>query len=105
MRRTLLTGDELRFLRKHAGFPAARFAALLGVSAAHLSRFENGHAGNNLGAPADRLARALVAAASAGEDLRTVLLDRAGPVGRRTKRPKPVLATFRLVRNRWRHSA
>jgi len=93
-KQTLLTGDELRFLRKHAGFPAARFAALLGVTPAHLSRFENAHERNNLGAPADRLARALVAAASAGEDARKVLLDRTDVAGKRPERLEPVSAAL-----------
>jgi transcriptional regulator with XRE-family HTH domain len=104
-KQSLLTGDELRFLRKHAGFPAAPFAALLRVTPAHLSRFENAHEGNNLGAPADRLARALVATASAGEDAREVLFARSDAPRRRPEPFKPACAAFRLVRNRWRHAA
>src|SRR2546426_612040 len=38
----LLAGDELRFLRKHAGLPARTFAARLGIDPSHLSRVENG---------------------------------------------------------------
>src|SRR5712691_6300765 len=37
-----LTGVELRFLRKNAGLAAKKFAALLAVDPAHLSRVENG---------------------------------------------------------------
>ena len=98
----LLSGDELRFVRKHAGIPAARFAALLGVTPAHLSRFENAHEGNNLGAPADRLARAIVAAACSGFDAREVLLGRTDESGRRRNRPRPAPSVFQFVQNRWR---
>jgi DNA-binding transcriptional regulator YiaG len=98
----LLSGDELRFVRKHAGFPAARFAALLGVTPAHLSRFENAHEGNNLGAPADRLARAIVAASCDGFDAREILLRRMDQTGRPPDRPRQAPSMFQFVQNRWR---
>jgi transcriptional regulator with XRE-family HTH domain len=62
-----LRGDEIRFLRKNAGFPAQDFAALLGVTPSHLSRIENAKT-NKLGAPADRLVR-LVAKAHMNGDV------------------------------------
>ena len=53
-----LTGPEIRFLRKHAGFSAQEFANALGVDASHLSRVETSKPGyEKLGKPADRLAR------------------------------------------------
>ena len=55
---SMLSGEEIRFLRKHAGFPAKKFAALLGVAPEHLSRVENGHR-ESLSASADRLVRAI----------------------------------------------
>lgn len=52
----LLTGDEIRFLRKNAGISAKDFAAQLQTSAEHLSRVENGHY-PSLGPTADKFAR------------------------------------------------
>jgi transcriptional regulator with XRE-family HTH domain len=57
-----LAGDELRFLRKHAGLTAQTFAELLGIDPSHLSRVENGKT-DSLGLTADRYARAIVSAA------------------------------------------
>jgi transcriptional regulator with XRE-family HTH domain len=54
----LLSGEELRFLRKNAGFQANQFAALLGLTPEHLCRVEKGPT-ENLGEAADRLARAI----------------------------------------------
>ncbi len=71
---TLLNGEEIRFLRKHEGFPAQKFAALLGITPEHLSRVENGHT-SNLGTSADRLARAIATIAKDGEAAREVLLQ------------------------------
>src|SRR5947207_9006551 len=68
----VLTGPEIRFLRKSAGFPAKEFAALVGVTASHLSRVENGKDGlESLGVPADKLARLL---STEGESAREGLL-------------------------------
>ena len=101
-KQTYLTGTELRFLRKNAGFPAAKFSALLGVNPSHLSRIENGHY-RGLGKPTDRLARALAVAAGGGEDVRKVLLRMADELeSRRLVRRPP---KFRLVRNQWRQAA
>src|SRR5919108_1905434 len=67
-----LTGAELRFLRKNAGFSAQKFAALLVIDPSHLSRVENGKE-KRLGPSTDRLARAIiVAAAAGGKDVRTM---------------------------------
>jgi transcriptional regulator with XRE-family HTH domain len=95
---TRLNGPELRFLRKNAGFPGNQFAALLGVSASHLSRAEHGHSA--LGLSTDRLARLIVATASEGERPREALLELASKLAKRSKmaikRP-----TFKLEQNRW----
>ena len=61
-----LTSNELRFLRKNAGFSAQRFAEMIGVDPAHLSRIENGKR-ESLGITTERLARAIVAMAEDGE--------------------------------------
>ena len=97
-----LAGEELRFLRKHAGMPAQDFSALLGVNPAHLSRIENGKI-EALGAASDRLARAIVSALVFAENkdsqfVRDVLLRAAeeGPKG--IRRP---LVKMDKKRNRW----
>jgi putative transcriptional regulator len=95
-----LTGAELRFLRKNAGFPAQKFAALLAVDPAHLSRVENGKQAA-LGSSTDRLARAIVVAASNGE-VREVLLNEAVE---RLRQKRRRIAVFKLERNRWREAA
>ena len=100
----LLTGQELRYLRKHAGFQAQELAALLRINPAHLSRFENGKY-KNLGETGDTLARVLIREANAGEPDKEALLDFAKrlmlakqPKGKR----KP---TFQLIKNQWRVAA
>jgi putative transcriptional regulator len=69
----LLTGREIRFLRKNAGLSNKKFAALLEIDESHLSRVENGKIGS-LGAATDKLARAFVEASTDGE-ARKFLLD------------------------------
>jgi putative transcriptional regulator len=96
----LLTGEELRFLRKNAGFPAVKFAALLGVDPAHLSRVEHGKM--NLGTSTDKLARAVVTAAAEGEDVRDVLLKFADETHQVGMKRKPL---FKMEKNRWKAAA
>jgi transcriptional regulator with XRE-family HTH domain len=103
----LLTGEELRFLRKWAGFPAKQFAALLWIDASHLSRVENGKT-RHLGAPVDKLARAMAMAASDQEFTKNILLHIAESriQERRTKRAdKGKAPVFKLVSNRWNRAA
>jgi len=100
----LLRGDEIRFLRKHAGFPARKFAALLGVDPSHLSRVENGHI-RALGPTADRLARAVAAATLDWKTARETLLRVAAEIEEKSLREARQLPLFRLVRNRWQTAA
>lgn len=96
---TPLLGSELRFLRKHAGFSAQEFAALLAVDPSHLSRVENAKGSKSLGPSTERLARAIVAAAAGAQDVRKMLLDRvASKLQQQKKRP----ATAVLDKNRWK---
>jgi len=100
---SLLRGDEIRFLRKHAGLPGQAFSVLLGVDPAHLSRVENGHTAN-FGKSTDRLVRALVAKAKAGEEARDILLQIAkglkdGPL----KEERSPL--FKIEKKHWRAAA
>ncbi len=100
----LLTGQELRYLRKQSGFQAQELAALLRINPAHLSRVENGKY-KNLGETGDTLARVLIREASAGESGKEALLDFAKRLmlakqPRRKRKP-----TFQLVRNQWRVAA
>ena len=92
-KKELLSGKEIRFLRKNAGLAANQFAALLGLDPSHLSRVENGKHGN-LGAATDKLARAVAAAANDGEDVRGVLLDIA-------LRIMGKMAVFSIRKNHW----
>ena len=59
----LLTGDEIRFLRKNAGFSAKEFAEIIDETPSHLSRVERGKT-SSLGAQADKLVRAIATVAS-----------------------------------------
>lgn len=63
----LLTGDELRFLRKRVGRSSKDFAALLGMTSEQYSRIENGA---KLTAANDKLARLLVISLSVIEAVR-----------------------------------
>jgi putative zinc finger/helix-turn-helix YgiT family protein len=73
MKKELLSGKEIRFLRKHAEIAAKEFAAMIGVTPAHLSRFENGKT-ENLSPGIDKLARAVIAAKTNGENWRKIAL-------------------------------
>jgi transcriptional regulator with XRE-family HTH domain len=99
-----LTAEEIRFLRKHAGFPGYKFAKLLGVSPAYLSRVENRRRGA-LSATADRLARAISVAATDGEATREALLQLADQLGRKVVARPVQLPLFRLTGNAWRKAA
>lgn len=52
-----LRGEEIRYLRKHAGLSAVKMAAILGVRPEHLSRAENDRIA--LGETTERFVRAL----------------------------------------------
>ncbi len=102
-KRGSLTGDEIKFLRKNAGFPANKFAALLGIDPSHLSRVENGHT-SSFGESADRLARAIAVTARDAEAAREILLQIADDIeGGETPPPKGVARrpVFRLEKQRW----
>ena len=104
-----LQGDEVRFLRKQAGFPGNKFAALIGVRPETLSRVENGRVAS-LGKAADRLARVVSTITRDGEAAREMLLRVAdlklvAARGRRQgegKVPEPV---FRLKGKDWSRMA
>jgi transcriptional regulator with XRE-family HTH domain len=95
-----LRGDQVRFLRKNAGFPAQKFAALLKIDPSYLSRVETGKL-PNLGASTDRLARAVVIAESSGGEMaREILLDMAKKnqleqKAKKTKKGQVLLFTLR----------
>jgi putative zinc finger/helix-turn-helix YgiT family protein len=94
----LLAGEELRFLRKHAGIAASRFAALLGVDPSYLSRFENGKT-ETLSAAADKLARAIVLAAQRSDAVNTLLMA----LTDKSHQAKP--ATFGIKKDHWQRLA
>jgi DNA-binding transcriptional regulator YiaG len=98
-----LDGEEIRFLRKQAGFPAQKFATLLGVTPEHLSRVENGHI-TSLGTSTDRLARAIATLASDETTAKEMLLKIADELEKKDQatEQRPI---FRLEQNHWRMAA
>jgi len=67
-----LSGKEIRFIRKAAGYTSLKFASLLGITNFHLSRMERR---GRAAAKVDKLARAIVLESmKAARDARTVLL-------------------------------
>lgn len=103
----LLSGDELRFLRKWAGLPAKQFAALLGIGASHLSRVEKGKT-NHVGAPVDKLARAVAMAANETEFSKNILLNIAEQriqQKKGTKKSGSKHPIFTLISNKWNKAA
>ncbi len=101
-----LRGEEIRFLRKYTGLPARQFARLLGVTAPHLSRIENGHT-QSFGASTDRLIRAIILTATDGKDARDILLKIADELEPRAKRKPQTqqLPLFTLRGSRWLKAA
>ena len=96
-----LTGDELRFMRKQAGFPQGNFAALLGCSQEHLCRVEKNQ--KPLSDTAERLARAIVAVvARQGDEVREILLAVGNKLERKGRAGCAVLPFFRLKDSHWR---
>jgi transcriptional regulator with XRE-family HTH domain len=78
----LLSGSEIRFLRKEAGIASKNLAAKLNITPEHLSRVENGKNGKKkikketLGPQADKLIRAIIAvSASQDEEASKLLLS------------------------------
>ncbi len=92
----MLSGDEIRFLRKYAGIAAKDLAAYLGEDATHLSKVENG-VRCSLGAPADKLVRAIIADRIHKEKAPTtkVLSDK------KTMKPGTIPLQFTLLHDRW----
>jgi len=91
-----LRGDQVRFLRRQVGFDAKRLATLMGISAEHLSRIENGRTPPS--ETLDRLARAIVAAALGSRAARGIIVDHAEPLATDTQ-PKPLI--FKAKNNDW----
>jgi DNA-binding transcriptional regulator YiaG len=96
----LLTGDEIRFLRKNAGLAAKQFAEFIDESPSHLSRVENGKT-PALGAQADKLARAIANVCGNHEGTKEVLLQKI----KNLKKSKVSSRMFQLKGNRWRSAA
>jgi transcriptional regulator with XRE-family HTH domain len=100
-KKELLTGEELRFLRKYAAFPGKEFAMLLNITPSYLSRFENEkEKSENLSKTADKLARAIVAAARDQECIKGILLKVAEKIEKRNH-GKARENKLQLIKNRW----
>ena len=105
----LLTGEEIRFLRKNAGFPAKTFAELVGVDPKHLSRIENGHT-DTLGVPADRLVRVIARAADNAPQPQYLALMKGLAaafinVKKRPREPEVKNPIFELQEDDWKRAA
>jgi transcriptional regulator with XRE-family HTH domain len=100
-KKEFLRGDEIKFLRKNAGFAAQDFAALLGITPSHLSRIENGKT-KQLGSPADRLARLVAKAQINGdvtfEALKELASEKVLQVKEHATSQREL---FKLEKNRW----
>lgn len=95
---TGLTGEEFRYLRTEAGFASKEFAALLGITAIHLSRIENKK--NDLTEPIDRLGRWIVGRALDSDAGYEVLVEHAR---RLQAHGEPGKAPCYLIKNnRWK---
>jgi len=88
-----LVGEEIRFLRKNVGFSGTQFAALIEVRPETLSRAENGH--TTLSATVDKMVRAIAEAASDGEQVRDLLLNKI------QKERVSSRKTFKIQGDRW----
>lgn len=97
-----LTGEEIRYLRKYAGFPAKDLAVVLGVTPAYLSRVETGKK-DSLGAAAERLVRVLAMDRTHSGEVTAKLLELAQQIGKKVRgTPCPV---FQLQPRGWRQAA
>jgi len=91
-----LRGEEVRYLRKNAGLNGAEFAALIGVSAEHLSRAENNNAG--LSPAVDKMVRVYAEDSIGGGHFREVLREKARKMKRQKGADRKI---FGLGGNRW----
>ena len=80
----------MRYLRRQAGLDAKRLATLMGITAEHLSRIENGRTPPS--ETLDRLSRAIIAAAIGSRAARGIIVDHARPLVNETQ-PKPLVFT------------
>jgi len=98
----LLSGSEIRFLRKEAGIAGKSLAAKLNVTPEYLSRVENGKSGKKkkeaFGPQADKLIRAIIAvSASDDREATKLLLSEAEML----PPARPVTFTIPLNHDRW----
>ncbi len=96
LRQPQLTGNEIRFLRKHVGLSAREFADKIKITPECLSRVENGH--ELLKDSTEKLIRAVVAAKIDWEQTQEVLLGE--DTARRTK-----ATWFILTKKQWQAKA
>jgi DNA-binding transcriptional regulator YiaG len=98
----LLSGKEVKFLRKHAGFPSNKFATLIGIGPEHLSRVENSPS-QSLGESADRMVRVISCGCASVEGLKELLFEVAEAIENEEKLPST--STFALQKSGWREAA
>ena len=101
--------SRFQLIKRHAvtGGPSFFTTRLLWIDASHLSRVENGKT-RHLGAPVDKLARAMAMAASDQEFTKNILLHIAESRIQESKRKqgeKGKARVFKLISNRWNRAA
>lgn len=100
-----LTGEEIRFLRKEADLSAKRFAALLRIDPAYLSRIEKGHH-KHLGFHSDQLARLYVMESRKEYSQNTIKAIADARIEANASNSKPrQRSLFRLFNNQWKSTA
>src|SRR5688572_4662111 len=92
---TRFSPEEIRFLRKWLGYSGADLAETMGVTVEQVSRWENGK--RDIGAPADRLLRLLVATREPCDDYSA---DELREVGDKSSAPRKL--SVRQSRTGWR---
>lgn len=97
----LLTGSELRFLRKNAGLASNEFAALVGITPAHISRVENGKT-EHLGKTADKFARMLSVLCIFDKDAHQILKKLSRKITVKKRQPTVV---FEMKGDQWQVAA
>jgi DNA-binding transcriptional regulator YiaG/predicted RNA-binding Zn-ribbon protein involved in translation (DUF1610 family) len=80
----MLTGTEIRFLRKNAGFSGVKFATLMKIGPSHLSNAE--HDRQKLSPTADKMVRLIAEAVISDKDFRELLLEVAEHINNRKKK-------------------
>lgn len=98
VKNTLLSGDEVRYLRKYVGLSGVDFAKRIGTDPATISRWESGH--QPIGAQSERLLRLLVVTMGQVQEYPVEQLDSLD-----SNKTTPVRLTLERTSSSWRSLA